>query len=144
MEQAYLTLWKRYLAEQNQGDDAAADQGIKLVEWARKYAKMHKLELQSRKSRPTLDDRSKSEISETWSYGEGWKAKFPQTLTHQVEIAIVIDENAPQNNKVFARVYGTGIKASVGDMVDSTIYAADWDASKQTTIESLLKPYVRG
>ena len=138
MEQAYLRLWKRYLAEQNQGDDAAADQGIKLVEWARTYVKTHKLRQQS------LDNLPNSQLLEKWSYGQKEDARFPVwSKTYQVEITILIDYSAPQNNVVTVRVYGTGIKASVGDMVDSTIKAADWDASKQTTIESLLKPYVR-
>ena len=138
MEKAYLTLWKRYLAEQTQADAAAAEQGAKLAQWARNYAKMHKLKQQSQKWE------TPSQLLETWSYGEGWKARFPESLTHQVEITILKDYEAPKNSVVTVRVYGTGIKASSGAMVDSTIKAADWDSSKQTTIESLLKPYVRG
>jgi hypothetical protein len=138
MEKAYLTLWKQYLTELSQGaDNVAQSQGSKLVEWARTYVKTHKLKQQSQDNLPN------SQLLEKWSYGEGWKARFPESLTHQVEITILIDYSAPQNNVVTVKVYGAGIKASTGDMVDSTIKAADWDASKQTTIESLLKPYVR-
>jgi hypothetical protein len=139
MEQAYLTLWKRYLAEQTQADAAAAEQGTKLVEWARTYVKTHKLKQHS------LDNLPNSQFVEKWKYGQLPDPRYPDwSKTHQVEITILIDENAPQNNVVTVKVYGTGIKASTGDMVNSTIKAADWDASKQTTIESLLKPYVRG
>jgi hypothetical protein len=139
MEQAYLTLWKQYLTELSQGaDNVAQSQGSKLVEWARTYVKTHKLKQHS------LDNLPNSQFVEKWKYGQLPDPRYPDwSKTHQVEIAIFIDENAPQNNVVTVKVYGTGRKASTGDMVDSTIKAADWDASKQTTIESLLKPYVR-
>jgi hypothetical protein len=138
MEKTYLALWKRYLTEQGTAaDDAIAKQGRELIKWARTYVKTHKLKQQKQ------EFLAKSQLLETWSYGEGWKARFPESLTHQVEITILIDYEEPQNNIVTVRVYGTGFKTTSGDMVDSTIKAADWDVAKQSTIESLLKSYVR-
>jgi hypothetical protein len=148
MQRTYLTLWKQYLAEQDLGAppaDPNQEKGLELKRWARKYVETHKLKVQSRKVIQQQDPEtgSYSQVLETFSYGEGWKASFPESLTHQVEITILVDYEQPQNIVVTARVYGTGLRASVGDMVNSTIKAADWDASKQSTIEALLKPYVR-
>jgi len=153
MEKTYLTLWKRYLAEQETGAsdlktpaDPNQEKGLNLIRWARNYVKTHKLKEQSSEVNDRYrdpDTGTRSQIIETWSYGEGWKASFPESLTHQVEITMLIDNEQSQNNVVTARVYGAGVRANVKDMVDSTIKAEDWDASKQRTIEELLKPYVR-
>jgi len=147
MQRTYLTLWKQYLTEN--GDlptDPIQKQGLELDQWARKYVKTHKLELQSstrRKPQDAVVGTYDDPTFQIWSYGEGWKAKFPESLTHQVRITILTDYEQPENNVVEVRVYGAGVRAKTGDMVNSTIKAADWDASKQRTIEDLLKPYVR-